>query len=147
MINCFHVLLLMKFQLAPLPHGQDEPHHGKAVQVEPMKPKLKPPGTKRLKLKCDSLTILLQFCFQFQLAPLRHGAPQHRVGRRAGQHHQAHGQAVQVDPITPTLKAPGITRLKLKYDKLLADVDFNFILRGSGLVRLKGRRGLVKLTM
>ena len=28
---------------------------GVAVQVDPMKPKLKPPGTKRLKLKCDIL--------------------------------------------------------------------------------------------
>ena len=26
-------------------------HRGKAVQVDPNKPKLKPPGTKRLKLK------------------------------------------------------------------------------------------------
>ena len=28
---------------------------GKAVQVDSMKPKLKPPGTKRSKLKCDIL--------------------------------------------------------------------------------------------
>ena len=28
---------------------------GRAVQVDPMKPKLKPPGTNRLKLKCDIL--------------------------------------------------------------------------------------------
>jgi hypothetical protein len=27
-----------------------------------------------------------------------------------------HGKAVQLDPIKPTLKAPGIKRLKLKYD-------------------------------
>ena len=27
------------------------------------------------------------------------------------------GRAVQVDPIKPTLKAPGTMRLKLKYDK------------------------------
>jgi len=26
---------------------------GRAVQLDPMKPKLKPPKTKRLKLKCD----------------------------------------------------------------------------------------------
>ena len=42
---------------------------GGAVQVDPMRPTLKPPGTKRLKLKYDE--ILLQFCFQFQLAPLQ----------------------------------------------------------------------------
>jgi hypothetical protein len=38
---------------------------GKAVQVEPMKSKLKPPGTKRLKLKCD--TLLSSFAFKFNL--------------------------------------------------------------------------------
>jgi len=31
------------------------------VQVETMKPKLKPPGTKRLKLKCDVLLSTLAF--------------------------------------------------------------------------------------
>ena len=36
------------------------------MQVDPTKPTLKPPGTKRLKLKCDALlSILLQFCFNF----------------------------------------------------------------------------------
>jgi len=31
-----------------------DPHtHGRAGQVDPIKPKLKPPGTKRLKLDCD----------------------------------------------------------------------------------------------
>ena len=29
--------------------------HGEAVQVDPIKPTLKPTGTKRLKLKCDIL--------------------------------------------------------------------------------------------
>ena len=38
---------------------------GRAVQVDPMKPKLKPPGTQRLTLKCD---ILLSNCaFKFNL--------------------------------------------------------------------------------
>jgi len=47
---------------------------GRAVQVDHIKPHLKPPGTKRLTLKYDnSLSILLQFCFQFQLAPLHDG--------------------------------------------------------------------------
>ena len=40
-----------------------------------------------------------------------------------------HGRAVQVDPIKPTLKAPGTKRLKLKYDKLLSSFAFNFNLR------------------
>ena len=38
---------------------------GRAVQVDPMKPKLKPPGTERLKLKCD--TVLSSFAFKFDL--------------------------------------------------------------------------------
>jgi len=36
---------------------------------------------------------------------------------------------VQVDPITPTLKAPVIERLKLEYDELLSSFAFNFKLR------------------
>ena len=35
----------------------------------------------------------------------------------------------QVDPIKPTLKAPGSKRLKLKYDELLSSFAFNFNLR------------------
>jgi hypothetical protein len=37
--------------------------------------------------------------------------------------------AVQVDPIKPTLKAPGTNRLILKYDKLISIFAFNFKLR------------------
>jgi hypothetical protein len=40
-----------------------------------------------------------------------------------------HGRAVQLDPIKPTLKAPGIKLLKLKYDKQLSNVAFKFNLR------------------
>jgi hypothetical protein len=36
---------------------------------------------------------------------------------------------VQVDPIKPTLKAPGIKPLKLKYDELLSSFAFKFNLR------------------
>jgi len=36
---------------------------------------------------------------------------------------------VQVDPIKPTLAAPGTKRLKLKCDKLLSSFAFNFNLR------------------
>ena len=39
--------------------------NGGAVQVDPMKPTLKPPGTKRLKLKYDEL--LSNFAFKFNL--------------------------------------------------------------------------------
>ena len=38
---------------------------GRAVQVEPIKPKLKPPGTKRLKLKC--VILLSTSAFKFNL--------------------------------------------------------------------------------
>jgi len=36
---------------------------------------------------------------------------------------------VQVDPIKPTLKAPGIKRLKLEYDVLLSNFALKFNLR------------------
>jgi hypothetical protein len=36
---------------------------------------------------------------------------------------------VQVEPINPTLKAPGTKRSKLKHDYLLSSFAFNFILR------------------
>jgi hypothetical protein len=54
---------------------------GQSVQVDPIKPTLKAPETKRLKLKHDELlSILLQFCFQIHLAPLYRG-------RRHRRHH------------------------------------------------------------
>ena len=39
------------------------------------------------------------------------------------------GRAVQVDPIKPALKAPGIQRLKLTYDDPLSNIAFKFNLR------------------
>ena len=45
---------------------------GRAVQVDPMKPRLKPPGTKRLKLKCDIL--LSNYAFIFNLRRYSEGA-------------------------------------------------------------------------
>ena len=36
---------------------------------------------------------------------------------------------MQLDPIKPTLKAPGTKCLKLKYDKLLSNFAFKFKLR------------------
>ena len=38
---------------------------GEAVQLDPIKPKLKPPGTKHSKLKCDDL--VSNFAFNFGL--------------------------------------------------------------------------------
>jgi hypothetical protein len=40
-------------------------HHGTAVPVDPTKPMLKPPGTKRSKLKYDESTY--NFAFNFNL--------------------------------------------------------------------------------
>jgi len=39
------------------------------------------------------------------------------------------GNAVQADPMKPTLKPPGTKRLKLKHDEWLSNVAFSFILR------------------
>jgi len=36
---------------------------------------------------------------------------------------------VQVDPLKPTLKAPGTKRLKVEFDELLSSFAFNFNLR------------------
>ena len=39
------------------------------------------------------------------------------------------GEAMQVEPMTSKLKAPGTKRLKLKYDNLLSSFAFNIELR------------------
>jgi hypothetical protein len=67
------------------------------VQVDPIKPELKLPGTKRLKLKCDES--LTNFAFKFELR-------RSVVGLRRPIPH-ARGRTVQVDPIKPTLKPTG----------------------------------------
>ena len=41
----------------------------------------------------------------------------------------APGRAVQVDPINPTLKAPGSMHLKLRYDGPVSTFAFKFNLR------------------
>ena len=50
-------------------------HPGQAVQVDPIKPTLKPPGTKRLKLKCDELRS--SFGFKFNVRRYALGAGNH----------------------------------------------------------------------
>jgi hypothetical protein len=53
-----------------------------------------------------------------------------RVARARARHgHPCLGEPVQVDPIKPTLKAPGIKLLKLKYDISLSKFAFKFNLR------------------
>ena len=57
--------------------------------------------------------------------PLAPGRPSPRKG-----HDRRHpGKAVQVDPIKPTLKAPGIQLLNLTYDIPLSNFAFKFNLR------------------
>jgi hypothetical protein len=91
--------------------------HGKATQVDPIKPTLKAPGTKGLILRCNKpLSKLLQFCFQIQHAPLHHGAGHRAEAVGHGAEVARQGERVQVDPIKPTWKAPGIKLLKLKYE-------------------------------
>jgi len=36
------------------------------------------------------------------------------------------GRAVQVDPVKPTVKAPGTKRLQVEYDELLSSLAFKF---------------------
>jgi hypothetical protein len=47
---------------------------------------------------------------------------------------------VQVDPIKPTLKAPGIKLFRLKYDKLLSNFAFKFNWRRYNKARLRAWR-------
>ena len=70
------------------------------MQVDPIKPKSKAPGAKRLKLKHDKLlTILLQFCLQLQSAPLHRGA--HARGLRRA---LEPGTARQILPATSSTR-------------------------------------------
>jgi len=59
------------------------------------------------------------------------------------------GRAAQLDPIKPTLKAPGIKLLKLKYDKPLSNFTFKFNLRRYSKVEGAGvlRRALLRLVV
>jgi hypothetical protein len=61
----------------------DECQPGRAVQVDPMRPKLKPPGTKRLKLKCDILLSTSAFKFNLRCySPVSPSAPRRRCSER-----------------------------------------------------------------
>ena len=101
---CFQI------QLAPLQRGgaaggaggRAVADQGKALQVDPIKPTLKPTGTKRLKLKYD-------------IKPTLKPTGTKRL-------------KLKYD-IKPTLKPTGTKRLKLKYDILLSNFAFKFNLR------------------
>jgi hypothetical protein len=83
-----------------------------------------------LKLKCDKL--LSSFAFNFNLRHYIAGAAGGRAlpGPR--------GRAVQVDPIKPTLKAPGTKRLKLKHDEPLSTFAFKINLRRYNVACFEG---------
>ena len=61
--------------------------------------------------------------------PLDAGRAHRHRRARARRGDAAHGRAVHVHPIKPTLKAPGIYLLTLKYDEPLSTFAFNFSLR------------------
>jgi hypothetical protein len=108
------------------PPHQHVPRQGEAVQVDPIKPKLKPPGTKRLQQSathCFQLLLSNSTCARYNKDMKRTdqnwmAAPSHR-----------HGGTVQVDPIRPTLKPLGTTHLKLKHNEVLFKFAFKFNLR------------------
>ena len=150
------------------------------MQDDPIKPKLKPPETKRLKLNYDEP--LSRFAFKFSLrnyssvtrdldnfladgddggAPAAERAYYTVYGlRKQADHSRSEilndpeeprtaaswlGRVVQVDPIKPTMKAPGAKRLKLKYDEVLSNFAYNLNLRcyswGTGAGRRRRRWG------
>jgi len=64
----------------------------------------------------------------------RHAARRVPGGGRAANDVRQPGKAVQADPIKPTLKAPGIKLLKLKYDTPLSNFALKFSMRRYNLV-------------
>jgi hypothetical protein len=67
--------------------------HKDKVQFDPIKPKLKLPGTMHLKLKWDRFSNLLQICFRIQLAPVQQGdVTGGAAARRRGRHRTGVGR-------------------------------------------------------
>ena len=116
------------------------------MQVDPIKHTLKAPGYERLKPRCDDM--LSSFGFKFNLrryTMVVAGSDTTAVAVAWTVHHLAGapewqrrcrdevlatlGRAVQVDPIKPTLTAPGTKRLKMEFDDLLSSLGFKFNLR------------------
>ena len=59
--------------------------HGRAVQVDPIKPTLKPTGAKRLKLKCDVLLSASAFDFNLRRYTTGGNRDKSQVGSTPGQ--------------------------------------------------------------
>ena len=73
------------------------------MQVDPIDPTLKAPGSKRLKLNCDEP--LSNFAFKFNLRRYSMSIADGSPGFAGSYDEEYLGRAVQVDPIKPTLKA------------------------------------------
>jgi len=101
-----------------------------------MKPVLKPPETKRLKLNCDILLSTSAFKFNSRRCT---GGRRRRVRGFGIRQRNRRGKAVQVDPIKPVLKAPGSVLLKLRCDKLLSTFAFKLKLRRYNAAQTVGR--------
>jgi len=91
--------------------GGGRPLCGRAVQVDPIKPRLKAPGTKRLKLTHDEPLSINAFKFNLRRYSVAGQPPPHPLKL---------GRAVQVDSVKPTLKPPGSLLLKLRHDGALS---------------------------
>ena len=72
------------------------------MQVDPMKPKLKPPGTKRLRLKCDILLSTSAFKFN-----LRRYTKDSDIRQKTRELTVKSVKAGWCDRLKPALKAPG----------------------------------------
>jgi len=110
------------------------------VQVDPLKPKLKPPVTKRLKLKYDGLLSNIGFKFNLRCYSSASEHLHKKMNVPMEKIPAALGRAVQVASIRPTLKAPGTKRLTLKCDESLSNFAFNFNLRRYSLAGGISRR-------
>ena len=66
MISCFQTLVSTRNLRHYDAVCADHEHRCKVGQVDPIKPNLKPPGTKRLKLKCDILPSTSAFKFNLR---------------------------------------------------------------------------------
>ena len=113
------------------------------MQVEPMKPLLKAPGTTLLKLRYDEPDANVTFKFNLRRYSVV-ARPENMNGggvtacawslngarlATAAWNGTVRGTAMQVDAIKPNFNAPATKRLKLKYNKLLSKFSFKFNLR------------------
>jgi hypothetical protein len=83
--------------------------HGRAVQVDPIKSVLTPPGTKRLKLNYDKP--LSKSAFKFKFHHYTTGWRRRWTRERS----RGPGSVVQVEPMKAVLKPPGFMLLKLNH--------------------------------